>query len=655
MTHTFKITTLFSLLFVCMVSSLTVSCQHGSSNQAIPTEVNWADSAFTRLQKSRYYYNNNLHDSLYEQVAHDLKFHREHEQWEYYYYTWWILANDYTFSGHADLALTAVNSMYQDARKRNNSYGLAVASDAMGLAYAFQTNYEEAARCYREALRTYPKDADMTMLNNIYMDYSSALAHLNNYETMNSVHKEWKYFLDTKAVVKDGDDKAQLYANWHFKHHSARFDFHYNLKDYDKATADLDSALHYQSLFGGSTLARLRLLGNRAKLMLAKKEYEQALNACDEMVAQNKGADLSYEVRQLDLKWQALEGLGRYDEALAVHKQHKVLDDSIKMVRSANQLNELNKKFELDELKVENENTRMRAIIMFSLLLLLSLVIFIFFRHHAAVRLEAVNKKLERANIQLEQKNAELTAANERAEESSNMKTNFIRQISHEIRTPLNILSGFTQIITMSDVKLDKNTKEDINRQITENTDRIVGLVGKMLELSDVSSRTVIERTDYVSVAQIAIEAVHSSGISVASHLTFNLQLPPDAEERMLQTNLNAAQRALSLVLDNARKFTAPPQNISYNEVEKNQQASLRVHYNNKSVQFIVEDTGPGIPAKEAEHIFDEFVQLDEYYDGTGIGLTVARSLTRRLGGDITLDISYTTGARFIMTLPSEA
>ena len=57
------------------------------------------------------------------------------------------------------------------------------------------------------------------------------------------------------------------------------------------------------------------------------------------------------------------------------------------------------------------------------------------------------------------------------------------------------------------------------------------------------------------------------------------------------------------------------------------------------------------LPAAEAEHIFDEFVQLNEYYDGTGIGLTVARSLAHRLGGNIVLDTTYTPGARFVMTL----
>ena len=71
-----------------------------------------------------------------------------------------------------------------------------------------------------------------------------------------------------------------------------------------------------------------------------------------------------------------------------------------------------------------------------------------------------------------------------------------------------------------------------------------------------------------------------------------------------------------------------------------------------KKVVFVVEDTGIGVPAEEAEHIFEEFVQLDEYYDGTGIGLSIARSLARHMNGDVVLDTSYTRGARFVLTLP---
>ena len=78
----------------------------------------------------------------------------------------------------------------------------------------------------------------------------------------------------------------------------------------------------------------------------------------------------------------------------------------------------------------------------------------------------------------------------------------------------------------------------------------------------------------------------------------------------------------------------------------------LRVAMKDEQVAFAVEDTGIGVPPEEAEHIFEEFVQLDDYYYGTGIGLTVARNIARRLGGDIVLDTTYTNGARFVFTLP---
>lgn len=203
---------------------------------------------------------------------------------------------------------------------------------------------------------------------------------------------------------------------------------------------------------------------------------------------------------------------------------------------------------------------------------------------------------------------------------------------------------------------VSNSTEDEDIRVYAGITDRITGLVNKMLELSDVNSKAVLERTDQVPAIQIAAQAVEDSGISMAQHLTFDIQIAPEAEDTILQTNLTAATRALALLLDNARKFTLPPEaQHSQEQTEKKEQALLKVATEEGKTLFIVEDTGIGVPVAESEHIFEEFVQLNEYYDGTGIGLTVARSLARRLGGDISLDTSYTGGARFLMTLPHKS
>ena len=161
-----------------------------------------------------------------------------------------------------------------------------------------------------------------------------------------------------------------------------------------------------------------------------------------------------------------------------------------------------------------------------------------------------------------------------------------------------------------------------------------------MLELSEASSQTIIERTDDVPAMLIATQAIESSGIRKGGNIHFNLQSSEAIGGVILHTNLRYAVRALAQLLDNAQKFT-----------EKGS-ATLRVEQQDGMMAYTVEDTGIGVPKQEAERIFAEFVQLDDYYDGTGIGLPVARSIARRLGGDIRYDAAYTGGARFIMTLP---
>ena len=282
------------------------------------------------------------------------------------------------------------------------------------------------------------------------------------------------------------------------------------------------------------------------------------------------------------------------------------------------------------------KNQRYLAFLVAALLILISFIIITLLRLRSA-------RKLADKNKELKQKNKELIQANARAEESSRMKTDFIQQISHEIRTPLNVLSGFTQILTAPNAELTEEERADINERVTQNTNRITELVNKMLELSDMHSKSVIDRVDQVTTVQIAAQAVESSDISKAKHLTFNMEFDPSAD-KMIRTNSYSASRALALLLNNAAKFTK----------EGSAELRITIDGNTQMVVYTVTDTGIGIPPYEAEHIFEEFFQLDNYYEGTGIGLSVARSIARRLGGDIRLDTTYQGGARFVMTLPDE-
>ena len=275
---------------------------------------------------------------------------------------------------------------------------------------------------------------------------------------------------------------------------------------------------------------------------------------------------------------------------------------------------------------------------------IVTLILIIFFLIYTIQR--------RRAYRALNATNRQLMLANERAEESSRMKTEFIQKISHEVRTPLNLLSGYSQVLGNMDIEIDEEELQDICEKIVQNSERITSMVDKFIDLSMVYSNTGIECQDTVSPAKVAEQAVEMSEIRKTAHLDFEIQVSPEAEALRFVVNQKMAVKALYLLLDNAIKFTHPLVLEGRKDRRSKAHVTLRIGADSDQVTFVVEDTGIGVPSEQAEHIFDEFVQLNKYSEGTGIGLSIARSLVRRMNGDITLDTTYTDGARFVMSLP---
>ena len=172
---------------------------------------------------------------------------------------------------------------------------------------------------------------------------------------------------------------------------------------------------------------------------------------------------------------------------------------------------------------------------------------------------------------------------------------------------------------------------------------KLASLVGKISDMDDVDGQVAIGRTDNILVSQVADEAIAASGVDKITYLKFDKQVDPVAAATMLSTNLNKSVRALSHLLDNALKFTT----------EGTVTLKVAVDMDKMQAIYTVEDTGAGIEEAEREHVFEPYVKLNQFFDGQGIGLTVARSIARRLDGDVILDTTYEgPGSRFVLTLP---
>lgn len=394
------------------------------------------------------------------------------------------------------------------------------------------------------------------------------------------------------------------------------------------------------------------------------KTLENSIKSCEYLLLTERYEEAANYFKQLDqfmgeAAYEAsLENIGRYlmpkfranllsgrkDTALNVAVQIAEAYDSAFIRQKQSVAYEVAAVYDIQgkERQIAEQEAKMQQERVMSTIVVLVLVIVFFFIY-------AINSR--KAYDKLTETNRQLKIANKKAEESARMKQEFIQQISHEVRTPLNVLSGFTQVLTDSNIELDTDELQVISEKMVQSSERITQLVDKMLALSDANSNSTIELIDTATPSALATIAVDLSHIQLASHLEFQMKDSLAAQSTLFKTNIELASKSLSLLLDNAIKFTRPAESRNIDPAAEKAKVTLGVDVQNDKVSFVVEDTGIGIPPEEAEHIFEQFVQLDDYYEGTGIGLTIARSLARQLNGDVVLDTSYTDGARFIMTL----
>ena len=316
------------------------------------------------------------------------------------------------------------------------------------------------------------------------------------------------------------------------------------------------------------------------------------------------------------------EKAGRWEEAFHALKKQHLASDSIDNVVLTNSMMGIRDEMMIYE--AERDAARSRFYMMAAVIILLALLVVALF-HITQTR---------RRHLK------ELKKAYNQALESDKMKTAFIQNISHEVRTPLNIISGFSQVIANPELDANIEERREIARMTQKNSRLITSLIDEMLLVSLNESSEEAKKENHVEINTLmrGVMKEAEGNISTKTTIQYDTTLADNftilSNEYMLKIIINA-------LVDNAVKNT--PEGAIVLKASKPSDNELAL---------TVEDTGCGIPANEAEHIFERFVKLDTFKEGIGLGLPLCRMLIEKLGGGVRLDTAYTKGARFIVTLP---
>ena len=402
-----KYTTLL-LIIVLLTTAFTISCQNNRGMKSTSTgdSINWKDSAKYLSMKIEEYYNNDENDSVYQLSPIAMKLCREHGIWHYYYYTWSIMAMTYIWDNQPNVAIKEAQQMQEDALARNDKYGLSKAYVVLGEAYAAQDN-PEMTHAFRNALNIFQDTDGFGSKTTIYGKYSMALNAQKKFEEMDSVLTRWGAEVAHYPLKKDQDSTSSV-AHWHYEYLYWMATLYIHKKQYQKAEAAVDSASYYLDFSGRTVINQSRHEGLCFELAKCKGDFKEALASCNRKMALTPSKTSSNYLSALEKRSIAHELLGHYQDALADYREFKLLKDSVSQEETQEQLNILNKRFELNELKAEKEREQMVArqkqmilYIAIVSLLVIGLIVYIVLHRKAERRMAKLSAEKERMESEL--------------------------------------------------------------------------------------------------------------------------------------------------------------------------------------------------------------------------------------------------------------
>lgn len=297
----------------------------------------------------------------------------------------------------------------------------------------------------------------------------------------------------------------------------------------------------------------------------------------------------------------------------------------------------------LNELRAQNELLQQRSRFttggLAMILVVTAMLLFLVINNRWNHRLEIKNRQLERERNVVIAKNKQLAIEYDRAENALKARKAFMQSITHEVRTPLNAISGFTQVLATPDLEMTAAEQLDFSLRIQENTRLLTNIVDDLIQISDMESGYELPAPEQFPVAALAAMALEPISSRVAPTVTL-INNSTVAEDLVVTTYPQMIQTILRKLLDNSAKFT------------RQGNITLSVSFKDEKLFFSVTDTGPGIPPEMKDVVFERFTKLDDFVQGTGLGLSLARMAAERIGGTLTLDTDHNPGTKFDLIVP---
>ncbi len=503
------------------------------------------------------------------------------------FYLYDVLALSYRDIGDLDAALDNFHKSYQNSIQNNEKAFTATTLTNIGKCYFLKEDYKTALEYYLKGVEDEVKYGHKAYAGRSYVTMACI------YLKFNQVTEAEHYLQMALKYNHESDDIIGFSRTY-----KALGELYLYKRNYKKSIKYLKKS-EYLSLQGGKNLTTADIYKD---LSFAYKKINQADSS---LCYLEKYLTISEKI----ITPKKITDLKKYEYDLKVEKNaHKL------------------KQLELDKQKTR---TKLLAIIfMLALIVSILFVSLYIISVKSRKRLEKVHKELKQAHI--------------KAEESSKLKSEFLKNISHEIRTPLNGITGFLKFLT-DDACTAENRKLFVS-SIQESSDNLIYSIENIVEIAHISSNQIDIRKTKIDINDIIMNKLNSYQEKAEAKnikLVINNNIDKDF---ILYTDSRMIAKTLNHLIDNAIKFT--------------EQGEITISQTLENDQLIVciADSGIGISNEIREKIYNLFekglTNYNKLYGGLGLGLTISKQLIEKLGGKLWFTTRLNHGTSFYFSIP---